>query len=390
METQTDYTPDIEAIQAVNAIPAILDVICRTTGMGFATVARVTQERWVACAVLDNINFGLTAGGKLEIGSTLCKEVREFSEPIVVDNFDEDETYRHHHTPALYGLKSYISVPIRLRSGEFFGTLCAIHPEPAKVKNPETIGMFNLYAELIALHLHNNEQLATLQQSLLEEKKIAELREQFIAVLGHDLRNPLGAIKNVAQLLQTGKLDEAAVKRFAGTLLNSYGRMNGLIENLMDFARGRMGGGIALDARDTDIEAPLRHVIEELQLVWPERKIEVNTDLRAAIIVDDKRIAQLFSNLLSNALTYGDARQPIIVSIKSDAGQFRLSVTNFGLPIPQDIMPGLFEPFSRGQADTSQQGLGLGLYISAEIARAHGGELIAESTPEATTFTLLI
>lgn len=390
METQTDHTADIEAIQAVNAIPAILDVICRTTGMGFATVARVTQERWIACAVLDNINFGLTAGGELEIGSTLCNEVREFSEPVVVDNFDEDEEYRNHHTPALYGLKSYISVPIRLRSGEFFGTLCAIHPEPAKVKNPETIGMFNLYAELIALHLYNNEQLATLQQSLLEEKKIAELREQFIAVLGHDLRNPLAAIKNVAQLLQTGKLDEAAVKRFAGTLLNSYGRMNGLIENLMDFARGRMGGGIALNLQETDIEAPLRHVIEELQLVWPERKIEVNTDLRTPVIVDDKRIAQLLSNLLSNALTYGDAHQPIVVSMESDAGQFRLSVTNFGLPIPQDIMPGLFEPFSRGQADTSQQGLGLGLYISAEIARAHGGELVAESTPEATTFTLLI
>ena len=140
MSIQTDHTKDVEAIQAVNAIPAILDVICRTTGMGYATVARVTEERWVACAVLDNINFGLPPGGELKIETTLCNEVRQCREPIVVDNFEEDERYKGHHTPAMYGLKSYIAVPLWLKNGDFFGTLCAIHPDPAHVKNPETIG----------------------------------------------------------------------------------------------------------------------------------------------------------------------------------------------------------------------------------------------------------
>ena len=357
--------------------------------MGYVTVARVTKERWVACAVLDNINFGLPPGGELDISTTLCNEVREFCEAIVVDNFDEDEQYKGHPTPAMYGLKSYIAVPIWLKDGSFFGTLCAIHPHPAHVKNPETIGMFNLYADLISMHLHNNEQLSNAQSSLIKEKKMAELREQFIAILGHDLRNPLGVVKNVAQLLQTGEWKETEINRFANILHNSYGRMNGLIENLMDFARGRLGSGIGIQREPTDMEPVLLHVIEELGLIWPEREIEVNIDLKAPINCDAKRIAQLLSNLLNNAIIHGDANAPVVVTISGNADKFELRVQNSGLPIPDALMPTLFEPFSRGQTNNWKQGLGLGLFISAEIAKAHGGTLKGSSTPEVTTFSFV-
>ncbi|MBE9661962.1 GAF domain-containing sensor histidine kinase [Mucilaginibacter myungsuensis] len=355
--------------------------------MGFATVARVTEDRWVACAVKDNINFGLKVGGELKVETTLCHEVREFREEIVVDDFELDSKYKGHHTPLLYGLRSYISVPIWLKGGRFFGTLCAIDPNPAAVNNPETIGMFNLYAELISMHFDNYEQLEAAQTSLSQEKEIAVLREQFIAVLSHDLRNPVGAVKNVAQLMHRGRLDEAGTKRFAGVLLNSHHRMMGLINNLTDFARGRMGAGIVLQQSAEQMELPLRHVVEELQLIWPEREIDLQTDLEHPVYCDSKRVAQLFSNLLGNALIHGAADGPILINAESGPNKFLLFIQNSGKPIPESIMANIFQPFAKGHEKPGQDGLGLGLYIASEIARAHGGTLEVRSDDETTIFT---
>ena len=177
-----EFQADIDAISRIVAIPTILDVVCRTTEMGFAAVARVTEERWVCCAVKDAIAFGLQPGGELQVETTICHEIREHREPVVIDNVAEDETYYRHQTPATYAFQSYISVPIALADGTFFGTLCAIDPQPRKLNNPAVIGMFKLFAELIAFHLDANTKLATSEATLLREREISELREQFIAV----------------------------------------------------------------------------------------------------------------------------------------------------------------------------------------------------------------
>jgi signal transduction histidine kinase len=379
-----------KAINNINAIPLLLEVICNTTGMGFAAVARVTPDRWIAYAVLDKINFGLKAGGELKVETTLCNEVNQFQKPIVVDNFALDEAYAQHHTPALYGLKSYISVPIILKDGSIFGTLCAIHPEPASINNPNIIGMFNLYAELIALHLYEQEKLQHAEFQLAEEKQIASVREQFIAILGHDLRNPVGAVKNVGQLLLKNSIDLDGAKRFGGMLLNSSQRMLGLIDNLMDFARSRLNSGIDLHRTDVALEQPLRHVIDELQLIWPDRLINADLSITAPVNVDQNRITQLFSNLLSNALTHGTADAPVMVKVSVDANAFRLSVKNSGKDIPESILNHLFEPFSRDRSSKNQEGLGLGLYISSEIVKAHGGKLQAFSADGEIEFQVTI
>ena len=185
------FERDIAAVQGIDAVPRILEVVCRTTGMGFAAVARVTQERWICCAVRDEIAFGLTPGGELKLETTICNEIRQSHAAVVIDHVAEDAGYRGHPTPALYGFQSYISMPIMLADGTMFGTLCAIDPRPARLSNPETIGMFKLFSELIGTHLDASDRLAAIEASLLDERKVAELREQFIAVLGHDLRNPL-------------------------------------------------------------------------------------------------------------------------------------------------------------------------------------------------------
>ena len=137
-----DFQTDFDAIENIEAVPTILNVVCRVTGMGFAAVARVTKERWVCLAVNDEIDFGLKPGGELAVETTICHEVRESREAVVIDHVAEDEVYCGHPTPKMYGFQSYVSMPIFLKDGSFFGTLCAIDPKPAKLKNPGVIGMF--------------------------------------------------------------------------------------------------------------------------------------------------------------------------------------------------------------------------------------------------------
>ena len=133
-----DFDVDIAAVQRTEAMSRILEVVCRTTGMGFAAVARVTEERWIACAVRDEIEFGLQPGGELSVATTLCNEIRHSGEALAINHVAEEQAYCGHPTPAMYGFQSYISVPIVLAGGAFFGTLCAIDPRPARVNTPCT------------------------------------------------------------------------------------------------------------------------------------------------------------------------------------------------------------------------------------------------------------
>jgi signal transduction histidine kinase len=382
------FQADILAVSRIKAVPTILDVVCRTTGMGFAAVARVTADRWIACSVKDDIAFGLGPGGELKVETTICHEIRESREAVVINNVAEDRVYCGHPTPAMYGFQSYISMPIILPDGRFFGTLCAIDPRPAHVQTPEVVGMFKLFAELIAFHINAIEQVATSEARLLDAQRTSELREQFIAVLGHDLRNPLAAISAGAELLLKTPLSDKAL-RTVGLIRRGAARMSSLIDDVMDFARGRLGSGIALDRSATEhLEPILRDVIAELQASFPDRSIDANIVLNSPVVCDPGRIAQLLSNILANALTHGAAGMPIQVRAATDEKCLELSVSNAGDPIPPAVLERIFQPFSRGAVRPGQQGLGLGLglFIASEIARAHSGTLTVTSTSEATRF----
>jgi hypothetical protein len=90
-------------VKSIPAIPSILDVICRTTGMGFAAVARVTEDRWITCAAKDDIDFGLQPGGELKVETTICREIRQSGTAVIIDDVAKDASYCGHATPALYG-----------------------------------------------------------------------------------------------------------------------------------------------------------------------------------------------------------------------------------------------------------------------------------------------
>ena len=380
-----DFQSDIDAIETIAAVPTILNVVCRVTGMGFAAVARVTAQRWVCLAVNDEINFGLKPGGELKVETTICHEVRDAREAVIIDHAAQDPLYCGHPTPAMYGFQSYISMPIFLKDGSFFGTLCAIDPKPAKLKNDGVIGMFRLFAELIAFHLDAGRRLAAAEANLLDARTAAEVRDQFIAVLGHDLRNPLASIGAGTQPLQKTPLDEKA-RMIVALMDQSVARMAALITNVLDFARGRLGGGLTLELSDTPLEPVLKQIIAELQAIHPGRAIEAEFLLTQSVVADSNRIGQLFSNLVGNALTYGAKSEPVRVKATTN-GRFVLAVCNNGAAIPPATMARLFQPFARGDVRREQQGLGLGLYIASEIARAHGGKIDVTSSAEETCFT---
>ena len=215
------------------------------------------------------------------------------------------------------------------------------------------------------------------------------MREQFIAVLGHDLRNPLASIVGAARLLKREVQSEKGLKVLS-LMETSVDRMAGLIDDVMDFARGRLGSGIDLHRAVGLLEPVLRQVVEELETSQPSRTITCEIDVPEPVSFDAGRIGQLVSNLLANALTHGDPRSPVRLGAATRDQGLEIWVANAGAPIPPKAMERLFQPFFRGEVRASQNGLGLGLHIASEIAKAHGGTLSATSDETETRFTLAI
>jgi sigma-B regulation protein RsbU (phosphoserine phosphatase) len=226
--------------------------------------------------------------------------------------------------------------------------------------------------------------------SLASERESSELREQFIAVLGHDLRNPLASISAGARVLGRDAKTEKE-HQVVAMMQTTVMRMAGLIDNVLDFARGRLGGGITLerDARKP-LEPVLHQVIDELRLSSPGRQIEAEYAIDQPVDCDRTRIGQLVSNLVGNAISHGATNEPVRVRAEIEDGLFKLSVVNGGEPIPEAARERLFEPFFRGEVRASRQGLGLGLHIASQIAKAHDGALTVTSTPEETKFTFVM
>lgn len=359
--------------------------------MGFAGIARVTEDSWVTCASKDTIPFGLSTGDTLDIENTMCNEVRKTSTPIFIDDVAKDPVYCSHPIPPMFGIVSYVSFPIYRKDGSFFGTLCAIDNKPAKVNTTEIKGTFQLFAELLSFHLEAVEEMETAAKTLKEEREMAELRDQFIAILGHDLKNPIATMRMSSDILLKMSKEDLTLRHAAMIKSTSF-RMQTLIENILDFAKGRMGEGIILDRQSNNgsLENMLEQVIKEVKISAAEREILYNIDLSEEVYCDKDRIGQLFANLLSNANEHGDAHAPIEVAAETTKEHFELRVTNKGEKISGESQAHLFQPFYRDHKEVNKKGLGLGLFIASEIAKAHEGVLEVSSTEEETCFVLKI
>ena len=145
----------VEEIQAIGAVPKILETVAAMTGLRFVCIAHVTQDSWTACAVLDKLEFGLKPGDLLDVATTLCEEVRDTSAAVIIDHVRESARYHDHHTPRIYGFQSYFSIPVFRPDGRYFGTLCGLDPEPKRLSDTVTVSTLQLFTELIAKQLES-------------------------------------------------------------------------------------------------------------------------------------------------------------------------------------------------------------------------------------------
>ena len=228
------------------------------------------------------------------------------------------------------------------------------------------------------------------ESSLQTYEDEALLREQLIAILGHDLRNPLAAI-NAAVRMASRENNGETTSNMLTAIWDSSRRMHGLIETIMDFARARLGGGIPVAMTEVhDLAERFEKVITEIRLAHPDRAIAFRYAFDGPLRCDPGRLEQVLSNLVANAITHGSSNRTIRVSVPKDRGAFVISVHNHGTPIPDAVRPRLFQAFSRTSDDNSLQGLGLGLFISDQIAKAHGGRMTMKSDTSGTEFSLVI
>jgi signal transduction histidine kinase len=380
-----DFQSDIEMLAASETVGTLLETVMLATDMRFAAVARVTTDRWVACRTVDEVNFGLSEGDEIGIDQTFCQSVRETSEKVMFNDVATDDVYRNHPIAAQFGIVSYASIPIFRSNGSFFGTLCAIDTEPRDVKHPRVVAMLEMFADIIGRSLETEERLEAQERLVEHERQMAAVQEEFVAVLGHDLRNSVAALNAGVRQLDKEPLSDKA-RKILPLMGTSIHRMSELIDNIMLHAKSRLGGGIRISATpDAGLEDALNHVVEEVRAAAPDHKITVDLDFDRPVSCDAARVAQAVSNLLSNAVRYADDGSEVTVRGCVSGAEAVISVANRGTPIPESLKQKLFQPYQRGD-QTKGEGLGLGLHIASSIAVAHSGQIDVTCDDGLTTF----
>lgn len=219
---------------------------------------------------------------------------------------------------------------------------------------------------------------------------VENTREQFLGILGHDLRNPISAIIMGATLLTDSADSETSA--IARSILNTGNRMNRMVNDLLDLTRTRLGAGIPVQLETIDFNAMCHNVISELQLAHPNHELEFEPVGHLIGEWDRDRLAQVVSNLVGNAIQYGAQGKVVKISVRANEKDVILEVHNEGLAIPEKVMKTIFSPMARYHiGNQNVTGLGLGLFIASEIVTAHGGKIsVGSDETNGTTFTVTL
>lgn len=376
---------------AFPSVPHILRIIAETTGAGFVGITRPSGEGWTVCAAHDLAGIGVGPEDVLEVQSAIMPADGAGRSVTVIDDLTEWTGGSDHPALRQHGVRSYLSVPIIRSDGRFFGTICAFDRSPRPLDEPVTIGVVESFAELIGRQLSDPESKGKHIRSQLRAEQVRlRRRDEFVAILGHDLRSPIATIASGLRLLEREGQSDAGMRTIT-LLQGTIGRMNALIDNLLDLARGRDSRQRSVQIEPcAELGAEIEQVIREIRTATGH-EIEYHWDQECVLRCDQRRMGQLVSNLVTNAVKHGDPSTPVLVECELKDGRFTLMVENQGRPIPPEIRESMFDPFVRGSdGERTSRGFGLGLHIARETARAHGGTLTVDSNEERTRFTLSI
>ncbi|MDC0712334.1 PAS domain-containing protein [Stigmatella sp. ncwal1] len=366
--TARDETERLHQEQAQAETLALLDLLLAAIPMGMAFLDKKLRYLRVNEALARTNGLPVEA----HLGKTFAEIVPECAphfEPLLRRVVETGEALREFEfslaAPAQPSgpLQHWVAdfFPVRTRTGEVLGIGCVIVN--------------------ITEHKQQEERL----------RQTAEFRERFLGVVSHDLRNPLNAILLSANvLLRTDGVHANHVKA-ARRIMTSGERMVRMIGELLDFTRGRLGGGIPVHPQGCHMRQLCRQVMEELEISHPGRELRLNAQGHFQGMWDPDRLTQLMDNLGKNALDYSPSGTPVDFTLIDCGETLRLEVHNDGPPIPPALLPGIFEPFRRAVAGDTHptSGLGLGLFIVQQIAQAHGGTVEVKSLEgQGTTFTV--
>jgi len=355
----------------------------------------IEAERSRLAAVLDQLPAGVilseAPNGRLVMGNRRVEEI--IGMPFIqAEHVGEYSAYPGFHPDGRPYLPEEWPLARSLLTGE------VVQGEEVEIRRPDGHRLILLTssspirdrAGQISSAVVTFVDVTELRRAEAAARQAAEFGEKLIGIVSHDLRNPLNAIHlSVTQLLHSETLS-ARDQRAAARVAKSADRMKRMIAELLDFTRGRLGGGIPIHRVPGDLRAVLRQGVEELEAAWPERTLRLKVEPgRYEGAWDADRLVQVVSNLGGNALQYSPQEAPVTFSLVDGGDSVVLEVHNAGNPIPPEALPHLFDPFRRASSEGG--GLGLGLYIVEQVVRGHGGHIEVASTAEAgTTFRVVL
>lgn len=373
--------------QTAPEIDDVLSALAGVSGMPSVLLTHVDDVHWKVWASLtpDGPDELATRGEELPVSKSYCREVCETNAPVVVSDAQWDERFRDHPAFRELGVVSYVGVPFRVGNGPALGALCAFDRRP-HVGLDRVVPLFELLSRLLSHELRWAGEARSSLAALQQESEIAAARERFLATVAHDLRTPLSAIRMSAHLVvrQAHMVDR--VMSGIARVLHAADRMARLIDDLLDFARGRLGAGIPIVPESiSDVRRFLGELLEEASAAFAGRPMRWSIDLDDDVHVawDRDRIAQCVENLVGNACEHGAPDTPVTIGIRASDRDVLVEIVNGG-----EIIPGRLSNVDPFGPRASRRGLGLGLFIADRVARAHGGALTLSSSG-GETHTLL-
>ena len=273
------------------------------------------------------------------------------------------------------GTRAACALPLRGKDGALLG-IAVFSSRTSHVLTPEEIAVARVAAERAARAIETAELASRLARAEEASRRTSGFRDQVLAIVGHDLRNPLGAVLMSAVLLQKkGGLTGWQAKT-VDRARSSALRMGRIIDDLLSYTRTRLGDGIPIARRATDLSELTRKILEELRAAHPQATVEISVAGDLCGEWDSDRLEQVISNLVSNAIDHGTEGRPVALALRGGAEEVEVEVANEG-EMPREVLEHAFEAFHKGAEQTGRRasGLGLGLYIAREIVRRHGGEI---------------